>query len=145
MVCRVDSHLYSPSQIHDFIKDIEGDLQVMHDTLKARSNPGKRCAYCLFVDNLSRAMSIPMDPPYCLVYPTSMSKTSNLIISTPTIVLQGHTCIVVYAAPPCSSVMKIQNSILNTSGVTSSCLIGHNTMNGCTLYSGATEPPQPTD
>ena len=35
VVCQVDSHLYSPSQIHDFIKDIEGDLQVVHDALKA--------------------------------------------------------------------------------------------------------------
>ena len=46
----------------------------MCDALKARGDPGKRCAYCLFVDNLSGAMSIPMDPPYCLVYPTSYVK-----------------------------------------------------------------------
>ena len=44
------------------------------DALKAGGNPGKRCTYCLFVDNLSSAMSIPMDPPYCLVYPTSYVK-----------------------------------------------------------------------
>ena len=74
VVCRVDSHLYSPSQIHDFIKDIEGDLQAACDALKARGNPSKRHAYCLFVDNLSGTMSIPMDPPYCLVYPTSCIK-----------------------------------------------------------------------
>ena len=74
VVHRVDSRLYSPSQIHDFIKDIEGDLQVVCDTLKAGGNPGKRCAYCLFVDNLSSAMSAPMDPPYCLLYPTSYVK-----------------------------------------------------------------------
>ena len=74
IVRQVDSHLYSPSQIQDFIKDIEGDLQAAHNTLKARGNPGKSCAYCLFVDNLSGAMSIPTDPPYCLVYPTSYIK-----------------------------------------------------------------------
>ena len=44
------------------------------DTLKAGGNPGKRHTYCLFVDNLSGAMSIPTDPPYCLVYPTSYIK-----------------------------------------------------------------------
>ena len=74
VVCRVDSHLYSPSQIHNFIQDTEGDLQVARDALKARGDPSKRHAYCLFVDNLSGAMSVPTDPPYCLVYPTSYVK-----------------------------------------------------------------------
>ena len=74
VVCRVDSHLYSPSQIPDFIQDIEGSLRAVCDTLKAGCNPSKRHAYCLFVDNLSGIMSIPTDPPYCLVYPTSYIK-----------------------------------------------------------------------
>ena len=74
VVRRVDSHLYSPSQIPDFIQDIEGDLRVACNTLKAECNPGKRHAYCLFVDNLSGIMSIPMDLSYCLVYPTSYIK-----------------------------------------------------------------------
>ena len=74
VVCRVDSHLYSPSQINDFIQDIEVDLQVARDALKAGHNPSKRHAYYLFVDNLSSDMSVPMDPPYCLVYPTSYVK-----------------------------------------------------------------------
>ena len=34
-------------------------------------DPGKRCAFCLFVSNYGDTMSIPMDPPYCLVYPMS--------------------------------------------------------------------------
>ena len=74
MVRRVDSHLYSPSQIHDFIQDIEGHLWVARNAIKAGGDPSKRNAYCLFVDNLSSIMSIPMDPPYCLVYPTSYVK-----------------------------------------------------------------------
>ena len=74
VVHQVESHLYNPDQIPDFIKDIEGDLQVACDALKARGDPSKRCTYCLFVDNLSGAMSIPTDPPYCLVYPTSYIK-----------------------------------------------------------------------
>ena len=74
VVCRVDSCLYSPSQINDFIQDIEVNLQAVHDALKARHDPGKRRAYCLFVDNLSGVMSVPMDPPYCLVYLTSYIK-----------------------------------------------------------------------
>ena len=74
VVRRVDSYLYSPSQIQDFIKDIEGDLKVAHDALKAGGDPSKRHTYCLFVDNLSSIMSIPTDPPYCLVCPTSYIK-----------------------------------------------------------------------
>ena len=44
MVCQVESCLYNPGQIPDFIKDIEGDLQVVHNTLKAGGDPGKRHA-----------------------------------------------------------------------------------------------------
>ena len=48
-----------PSQIHDFIKDIEGDLQEAHNALKAGGDPGKRRAYCLFVDNLIVCAVLP--------------------------------------------------------------------------------------
>ena len=74
VVCRVDSHLYSPSQINDFIQDIDVNFWEAHNALKAGHDAGKRHAYCLFVDNLSGIMSIPMDPPYCLVYPTTCVK-----------------------------------------------------------------------
>ena len=74
VVCRVDSHLYSPNQINDFIQDIDVDLQEAHNALKAGRDASKRHTYCLFVDNLSGVMSIPMDPPYCLVYPTTYIK-----------------------------------------------------------------------
>ena len=66
IVCRVESHLYAPDQILDFIKDIEVDLRVARDTLNTRGDPSKRCAFCLFC--------IPTDLPYCLVYPTSYVK-----------------------------------------------------------------------
>ena len=131
VVHRVDSCLYSPSQIHNFIQDIEGDLQAVCNSLKARGNPSKRCTYCLFVDNLSSVMSIPTDPPYCLVYPTITSKASNPIILTLTTVPRGHACIIVYAVPPCSSVTMIPNSALNMLGVTSSCPAGCSTMISC--------------
>ena len=74
VVCRAESRLYAPDQILGFVKDIEVDLQEVHDALKARSDPGKRHAFYLCVDNLSGAMSVPTDPPYCLVYPTSYVK-----------------------------------------------------------------------
>ena len=71
IVCRVESHLYNPDQILDFVKDIEAELQAAWDMLKARGNPSKRCAFCLFVSNYGGTMTIPTDPLYCLVYPTS--------------------------------------------------------------------------
>ena len=74
IVHRVESRLYAQDQILDFIKDIEVDLQVVCDALKAGGNPAKRCTFCLFVSNYGGAMSIPTDPPYCLVYPTSYMK-----------------------------------------------------------------------
>ena len=74
VVHQVDCHLYSPNQINDFIQDIDVDLWMVCDALKAGHDASKRCAYCLFVDNLSGIMSIPTDPPYCLVYPTTYVK-----------------------------------------------------------------------
>ena len=71
IVCRAKSHLYTLDQILDFVKDIDVDLQAVHDALKAEGDAGKRHAFCLFVSNFGGAMSIPTDPPYCLVYPTS--------------------------------------------------------------------------
>ena len=71
IVHRVKSHLYTPDQILDFIKDIEVDLKVVCDALKAGGGPSKRHAFCLFVSNYGGAMSIPTDPPYCLIYPMS--------------------------------------------------------------------------
>ena len=78
VVRRVDSCLYSPSQINDFIQDIEVNLWEAHNALKAGHDTSKRRAYCLFVDNLSGVMSVPMDPPYYLVYPTTYVKGIEL-------------------------------------------------------------------
>ena len=69
VVHRVESHLYTPDQILDFVKDIEVNLKVVCNTLKAGGNPSKRHAFCLFVSNYGGAMSVPTDPPYCLIYP----------------------------------------------------------------------------
>ena len=70
VVCQVESCLYNPDQILDFVKEIEIDLQVAHNILDAGGNPRKRRAFCLFISNFGGALAIPTDPPYCLVYPT---------------------------------------------------------------------------
>ena len=77
VVHRVESRLYAPDQILDFVKDIEVDLQVVRDTLKAGGDPSKRHAFCLFVSNFGGTMSIPTDLPYCLVYPTSYVRDAD--------------------------------------------------------------------
>ena len=74
LVCRVKSCLYTPDRILDFVRDIEGDLQAAWDALKAGSDPSKRRTFCLFVSNYGGTMSIPMDPPYCLIYQTSYER-----------------------------------------------------------------------
>ena len=124
VVRQVDSRLYSPSQIHDFIHDIEGNLQVVHNAVNAGGNPSKRCTYCLFVDNLSGLCPSPWTLPIAWCTPPVTSKASNPIILTLVTVPQGHACIIVYATLPCSSVMMIPNSVLNMLGVTSSFLWG---------------------
>ena len=78
MVCWVESHLYTLDQILDFMANIEVDLKVAGNALKAGGDPGKRCAFCLFVSNYGGAMSVPTDPPYCLIYPTSYMRDVEL-------------------------------------------------------------------
>ena len=51
IVHRVNSCLYTLDQILDFIRDIEVNLKVAQDTLKAGGNPSKRCTFCFFVSN----------------------------------------------------------------------------------------------
>ena len=77
IVRRVESHLYTLDQILDFVRDIEVDLKAAHYALKAGGNPSKRHAFCLFFSNYGGAMSIPTDPPYCLIYPTSYMRDAE--------------------------------------------------------------------
>ena len=70
----IDSCLYAPEKILDFMSDIEVDLKVASDALEAGCDLGRRRAFFLFVNNYEGVMSVPTDPPYCLVYPTSYMK-----------------------------------------------------------------------
>ena len=78
IVCRVKSCLYTLNQILDFVKDIEVDLKAVRDALKAGGDSGKRHAFCPFISNYGGTMSIPTDPCYCLVYPTSYVRDIEL-------------------------------------------------------------------
>ena len=47
----VESHLYNLDQILDFVKEIEIDLQMLHDVLDAGGDPSKRLTFCLSISN----------------------------------------------------------------------------------------------
>ena len=78
IVHRIDSHLYNPEKILDFMSDIEVNLKVACDALEAGCDPGRRHAFCIFVNNYEGMMSVPTDPPYFLIYPTSYLKDVEL-------------------------------------------------------------------
>ena len=78
VVCRIESHLYAPEKILDFMSDIEVDLKVVCDALKVGGDLGKRHTFCLFVNNYGGIILVPMDPPYCLIYPMSYVKGMEL-------------------------------------------------------------------
>ena len=80
----------------------------------------------------------PRTLPIAWCTPPVTSKAWNPIISTLATVLRGCACIVVYAVPTCSSVTMIPNSVLNMSGVASSC--PHGTQYNDRLHPTILEP-----
>ena len=70
----IESRLYAPEKILDFMSNIEVDLKVACNAFKAGGDLGWRHAFCLFVNNYGGIMSVPMDLPYCLIYPMSYVK-----------------------------------------------------------------------
>ena len=78
VVHHIESHLYAQEKILDFMSNIEVDLKAVCNALKAGGDLGKRHAFCLFVNNYGGIMSIPTDPPYCLIYPMSYMKDVEL-------------------------------------------------------------------
>ena len=66
VVCCTDCKPYDQSGILPFIKTINDNLE------KARKRGSKSglCSYSLLVANYWGVMVVPMEPPYCLIYPT---------------------------------------------------------------------------
>ena len=56
---RVESHLYTPDQILDFIKDIEVDLKAARDALKAKGDPARGMPFA----SLSATIGVPCLSP----------------------------------------------------------------------------------
>ena len=71
VVCHIKSHLYAPEKILNFMSNIEVNLKAACDALKAGGDLGKRCTFCLSVNNYGDIMSVPTNPPYYLAYPMS--------------------------------------------------------------------------
>ena len=128
VVRRVDSHLYSPSQINNFIQDIEVNLREARGALKA--------GHDAFLWTISVALCPSQQTlPIVWCIPPLMSKALSPIISTLRTVPWGCACTAVYAEPPCSSVTLIPSSALNTQGVASLYPVGCSTMTICILLS----------
>ena len=70
----VESCLYAPEKILDFVSNIEVNLKAACDALNVGGDLGKRHAFCLFVNNYGGIMLIPTNLPYCLIYPRSYVK-----------------------------------------------------------------------
>ena len=99
IVHHIESHLYAPEKILDFVSDIEVNLKVACNALKARCDPGKRCAFCLFVNSYGGMMSVPTDAPYCLIYPMSYVKDMEPDHFDTATTLPELTCTTAYAVP----------------------------------------------
>ena len=135
VVRRVESHLYTPDQILDFIKEIEVDLQVVCDTLDAGGDHSKRSTFCLFISNFGGAMAVPTDPPYCLVYPTCYVRDADQDHFDTCSNLAGmhlHRCV-------CHATLQFSNDkpkeCTNYAGSHLICPMGLSTMIGCSQLS----------
>ena len=137
IVHRVNSHLYTPDQILDFVRDIEVNLKVVQDTLKAGGDPGKRRTFCLFVNNYGGTMSISMDPPYCLIYPTSYMRDVEPDHFNTHNNPAGICCTTAYITPHCSSPMMTPTSTRSTLGTDKSYLMGLSIRSDCSPRSSS--------
>ena len=74
MVCCVESCLYAPDKILDFMSDIKVDLKAVPDALKAGVTRARVVSSASLSTTIGAQCPSPTDPPYCLVYPMSYVK-----------------------------------------------------------------------
>ena len=75
MVHHIGSQIYEPKAIPQFIHYIEVDLKHTKEKREASSSILRVQSYCMFVANFGGIVALPMDPPYCLMYPNIYSST----------------------------------------------------------------------
>ena len=73
VVCCVSCILYDQNGILSSINSIKEDLKKVRQNWDAGKDPGGVCSYAMLVTNFGGIMAVPMDPPYCLVYPVIYS------------------------------------------------------------------------
>ena len=129
IVYRVESHLYTPDQILDFIKDIEVDLQVVHDALKAGGGSWQEACLLPFVSNFGGTMSIPHRPALLPGLPDQLCEgCSTGPLQHPQQPVGEVLAPLPFAVPHYSSPMMTLNSLQNIPGAISSCLVGPSIM-----------------
>ena len=69
VVHHISCNLYGQSWILPFIRSIEEDLEKVRQRHDEGKDPGGVCSSTMLVTNFGSIMAVPMDPPYCLVYP----------------------------------------------------------------------------
>ena len=95
----ISCNLYGQDGILPFINSIEEDLKKVRQKWDTGKDPGGVCSYARLVTNFGSIMTIPADPPYCLVYPmiysddvaTKNQNHFNTAASPPG--LHTHSCI----------------------------------------------------
>ena len=70
VVCCMGCNLYTQDRILPFVKSIEEDLAKARERCANNKNTGGANYYTLLLANCGGVMAVPIDPPYCLVYPT---------------------------------------------------------------------------
>ena len=69
VVHHIGCNLYDQNWILLFITSIKEDLEKVRQGCNMGKDPGGVHSYAMLVANFSHIMVIPMDPPYCLLYP----------------------------------------------------------------------------
>ena len=69
MVHHIGCNIYDQDGILSCINSIEEDLKKARQKRDAGKDPGRVRSYAMLVANFGGIMAVPMDPPYCLVYP----------------------------------------------------------------------------
>ena len=73
VVRHVGCTLYEQKAIVPFIHSIEEDLERARFKQVSGRDPGPAHTYSILVTNFGGLMTIPTDPPYCLMYPNTYS------------------------------------------------------------------------
>ena len=80
VICCVGSHLAHMETIKKFITSIENDLKSMRERCHQGKDTGGARSYSILVANYRGTLVLPMELPYCLVYPMVYAENAEEFI-----------------------------------------------------------------